>query len=60
MSDARLIERSLPISALGEECARERRSMAALPSIYYLLTTSVVGTPFVGGVKGTAVLDPPR
>jgi len=36
MSDARLIERWLPIAALGEESARERRSLQALPPIYYL------------------------
>lgn len=36
MSDARLIERWLPIAALGEESVRERRSMTALPPIYYL------------------------
>ncbi len=33
---ARLIEKWLPIAALGEECARERRSMTALPPTYYL------------------------
>jgi adenine-specific DNA methylase len=32
----RLIEKWLPIAALGEECARERRSMTALPPTYYL------------------------
>ena len=31
-----LIERWLPISELGEESVRERRSMTALPPIYYL------------------------
>src|SRR6202140_4570516 len=36
MSDARLIERWLPIGALGEESARERRSMTSLPPTYYL------------------------
>ena len=36
MSDTRLIERWLPIAALGEESIRERRSMTALPPIYYL------------------------
>ena len=36
MPDTRLIERWLPISALGEESVRERRSMTALPPIYYL------------------------
>ncbi len=36
MSDARLIERWLPIGALGEESVRERRSMTALPPTYYL------------------------
>jgi len=36
MSDTRLIERWLPIGALGEESARERRSMTALPPTYYL------------------------
>ena len=35
-SDTRLIERWLPIGALGEESIRERRSMTALPPIYYL------------------------
>ena len=34
--DRRLIERWLPIAALSEECARERRSMTALPPTYYL------------------------
>jgi len=32
----RLIEKWLPIAALGEESVRERRSMTALPPIYYL------------------------
>ncbi|MHA6731234.1 DUF1156 domain-containing protein [Devosia sp. A369] len=36
MSDTRLIERWLPIAALGEESVRERRSMTALPPNYYL------------------------
>lgn len=36
MSDVRLIERWLPIAALSEESIRERRSMTALPPIYYL------------------------
>ena len=36
MPDTRLIERWLPIAALGEESARERRSMTALPPTYYL------------------------
>src|SRR5713101_9092842 len=35
-SDTRLIERWLPIAELGEESVRERRSMTALPPIYYL------------------------
>jgi putative DNA methylase len=35
-SDTRLIERWLPIAALGEESMRERRSMTALPPTYYL------------------------
>src|SRR6185312_584021 len=35
-ADTRLIERWLPIAALGEESARERRSMTALPPTYYL------------------------
>ena len=34
--DTRLIERRLPIAAIGEESTRERRSMTALPPIYYL------------------------
>ena len=34
--DPRLIERWLPIAALGEESIRERRSMTALPPTYYL------------------------
>jgi len=34
--DTRLIERWLPIAELGEESVRERRSMTALPPIYYL------------------------
>ena len=34
--DTRLIERWLPIAALGEESTRERRSMTALPPTYYL------------------------
>lgn len=39
MSNARgdrLIERWLPIAELGEESSRERRSMTALPPVYYL------------------------
>lgn len=36
MSKRRLIEDWLPIAALGEESARERRSMTALPPTYYL------------------------
>ena len=36
MSETRLIERWLPIAALGEESVRERRSMTALPPTYYL------------------------
>ena len=36
MSEKRLIERWLPIAALGEESIRERRSMTALPPTYYL------------------------
>jgi putative DNA methylase len=36
MSDVRLIERWLPIAALGEECSRERRSLQELPPVYYL------------------------
>ena len=36
MADTRLIERWLPIAALGEESVRERRSMTALPPTYYL------------------------
>ena len=36
MADTRLIERWLPIAELGEECARERRSMTSLPPVYYL------------------------
>jgi adenine-specific DNA methylase len=36
MVDTRLIERWLPIAALGEESVRERRSMTALPPTYYL------------------------
>ena len=36
MSDVRLIERWLPIAALGEESVRERRSLQALPPSYYL------------------------
>jgi putative DNA methylase len=35
-ADTRLIERWLPIAALGEESVRERRSMTALPPTYYL------------------------
>jgi putative DNA methylase len=34
--DRRLIEEWLPIAAIGEESVRERRSMTALPPIYYL------------------------
>src|SRR6266851_1444171 len=34
--DTRLIERWLPIAELGEESNRERRSLQALPPIYYL------------------------
>ena len=36
MADTRLIERWLPIAALGIESVRERRSMTALPPVYYL------------------------
>ena len=36
MPDTRLIERWLPIAALGEESVRERRSLQALPPTYYL------------------------
>ena len=36
MSDTRLIERWLPIAWIGEESIRERRSMTALPPVYYL------------------------
>jgi putative DNA methylase len=36
MPDVRLIERWLPIAALSEESVRERRSMTALPPVYYL------------------------
>lgn len=36
MPEARLIERWLPIAAIGEESVRERRSMTALPPTYYL------------------------
>ena len=36
MSGTRLIERWLPIAEIGEESIRERRSMTALPPIYYL------------------------
>ena len=36
MNDTRLIERWLPIAALGAESVRERRSMTALPPTYYL------------------------
>jgi len=35
-SSTRLIERWLPIAELGEESVRERRSMTALPPVYYL------------------------
>ena len=34
--DTRLIERWLPMAALSEESERERRSLQALPAIYYL------------------------
>ena len=36
MPDTRLIERWLPIAAIGEESTRERRSLQALPPTYYL------------------------
>ncbi|BEU20014.1 DUF1156 domain-containing protein [Paraburkholderia sp. 22B1P] len=36
MPTPRLIERWLPIADIGEESARERRSMTALPGIYFL------------------------
>ena len=36
MADTRLIERWLPIAALGEESTRERRSLQALPPTYFL------------------------
>ena len=34
MPDTGLIERWLPIAALGEEGVRERKPMTALPAIY--------------------------
>ena len=34
--DTRLIERWLPIAAVGEESVRERRSLQALPATYYI------------------------
>ncbi len=36
MNDRRLIEEWLPIAELSEESTRERRSMTALPPVYYL------------------------
>ena len=36
LCEPRLIERWFPIAAIGEESIRERRSMTALPPIYYL------------------------
>ena len=36
VTDTRLIERWLPIAALGEESVRERRSMTRVPPTYYL------------------------
>ena len=36
LPDTRLIERWLPISEIGEEATRERRSLQALPPTYYL------------------------
>ena len=36
MTDRRLIEEWLPIAELSEESTRERRSMTALPPVYYL------------------------
>ena len=36
MPDTRLIERWLPIAEIGEESARERRSLQALPPTYHL------------------------
>ncbi len=36
MTTTRLIERWLPIAEIGEESSRERRSMTALPGIYFL------------------------
>lgn len=36
MSDVRLIERWLPIAALGEESVRERRAASSLPPLNYL------------------------
>ena len=36
MTDRRLIEEWLPIGELSEESTRERRSMTALPPVYYL------------------------
>ena len=55
MSDTRLIERWLPIAALGEERSGDRRSMNALPSIYYLLVpqgTDTRHTVREGGAGG--------
>ena len=36
MTDRRLIEEWLPTAELIEESTRERRSMTALPPVYYL------------------------
>ena len=36
MSDTRLIERWLPIAEMARRAHRERRSMTALPPMYYL------------------------
>ena len=47
MPDTRLIERWLPIAALGEESVRERRSMTAIASD--LLSPRLVGAAAVGG-----------
>ncbi len=49
-ADTRLIERWLPIAALGEESVRERRSMTALPPTYYL--ACLVGAAALGGEPG--------
>ncbi|MDW8443610.1 MAG: hypothetical protein RML45_04355 [Acetobacteraceae bacterium] len=58
-ADVRLIERWLPIAALGEESARERRSLTGVASAQ--LPARLVGAAAVGGLaRGGAGLPAAR